>query len=295
MIDPVALQIDALVAEIRADYRRAYGRLEPDYPDIAAWAAGMALENIGNGDALYHTVEHTALVTLVGLDILRGKHVRDGGVSPRNWLTMVVSLLCHDIGYVRGLCAGDRDGWYATGRGDEVVELGHGITDASMAPYHIDRGKQFVRARFGHTPVLDVEVVCRNIERTRFPVPHDDDHRDTGDDPGLVRAADLIGQLADPRYINKLPALYYEFEELGHNRRLGYQSPEDLARGYPRFFWDVVSPYITDGLRSLRATQRGRQWIANLYANVFKVEHNVVDHGGTLMSTAPAPLPPPTR
>ncbi len=293
MIDPVKLQADALITEIRANYDRTYGRLNPDYPDIAVWATNMALEIIGNGDALYHTVEHTVMVTLVGLDIIRGKHLRVGGVSPRNWLDFVVSLLCHDIGYVRGICPGDTGERYSTGRGDETIRLGVGITDASMAPYHIDRGKLFVKARFGPTPVLDEHTISRNLERTRFPVPQTGDHKATDDDPGLVRAADLIGQLADPRYINKLPALFYEFEELGQNMRLGYASPDDLARGYPRFFWEVVSPYITDGLRYLRATQRGRQWIANLYANVFMVEHDVVDHGGTVMSVGPSAILPP--
>lgn len=290
MIDPVKLQTDALIAEIRENYDRTYGALNPDYPSIAAWAAGMALEIIGNGDALYHTVEHTVMVTMVGLDIVRGKHLRAGGVSPRNWLDFVISLLCHDIGYVRGICPGDKDGRYATGKGDETVALGVGVTDASMAPYHVDRGKMFVKARFGPTPVLDEATISRNLERTRFPVPQDGDHRATDDDPGLVRAADLIGQLADPRYINKLPALFYEFEELGQNQVLGYGCPDDLARGYPSFFWHVVSPYIGDGLRYLRATQRGRQWIANLYANVFMVEHDVVDHGGTVMSVGPSAL-----
>jgi hypothetical protein len=38
-------------------------------------------------------------------------------------------------------------------------------------------------------------------------------------------------------------------------------------------FWQMVQPYIVDGLRYLRVTQEGRQWVANLYANVFFTEH----------------------
>jgi hypothetical protein len=45
----------------------------------------------------------------------------------------------------------------------------------------------------------------------------------------LVRAADLIGQLGDPHYLRKVNALYYEFEEVGMNRQLGYTSPADLT------------------------------------------------------------------
>jgi hypothetical protein len=35
-----------------------------------------------------------------------------------------------------------------------------------------------------------------------------------------------------------------------------------------------VTPYIVDGLRYLRVTQEGKQWIANLYAHVSAKEHH---------------------
>jgi len=88
-----------------------------------------------------------------------------------------------------------------------------------------------------------------------------------------LRAADLIGQLADPFYARKLNALFYEFEEIGCNARLGYASPADLADQYPHFFWSKVEPFIGDALSYLELTVEGRQWIANLYCNVFEVEH----------------------
>ena len=91
--------------------------------------------------------------------------------------------------------------------------------------------------------------------------------------PGLVRAADLIGQLADPNYLRKQTALYYEFLETGTAQRLGFTTPADLAEGYVKFFWDTVEPFIGQGLRYLQLTPHGRQWIANLYAQVFTVEH----------------------
>ncbi len=50
---------------------------------------------------------------------------------------------------------------------------------------------------------------------TRFPVPSGDDYQDCESEPGLVRAADLIGQLADPFYRRKVNALYQEFVETG--------------------------------------------------------------------------------
>jgi len=274
MFNPTELLIDTFVERLQQDYRRAYGVLEPSYPGMIAWAGRMALENIANSDALYHDVEHTIMVTLVGQEILKGKHLREGGVSPRDWLHFMLSLLCHDIGYVRGVCRDDHDGAYVTGMEGQRVTLSPGASDAALTPYHIDRGKHFVRERFGGHAIIDAEVIAANIERTRFPVPDDSDHHGTDDYPGLVRAADLIGQLASPSHLRKLPALFYEFEETGVNARLGYKNPDDLRTGYPTFFWKVVTPYIQDGLRHLRITQTGKQWVANLHAHVFAVEHD---------------------
>ena len=64
-------------------------------------------------------------------------------------------------------------------------------------------------------------MIASNIENTRFPVPHADDPKAMADFPGLVRAADLIGQLADPNYLRKLPNLFYEFEETGEANSAG--------------------------------------------------------------------------
>lgn len=275
MFNSTALLIDAFVEQVQAGYHRTYGGYKPDYADIIAWAAGMALENIANSDALYHNVEHTILVTLVGQEILRGKHIREGGVSCEDWLHYIISLLCHDIGYVKGVCRQDRDSdrLYATGRDGMRVSLSPGATDASLTPYHVDRGKLFIQERFGGHKLIDAEAIKRNIELTRFPVPAGEDHQDTRYYAGLVRSADLIGQLSDPRYLQKIGALFYEFEETGANQSLGYRNPGDLRNNYPKFYWNGVYPFIKPALDYLNLTQQGKQIVANLYANVFKVEH----------------------
>ncbi|HAZ43070.1 MAG TPA: metal-dependent phosphohydrolase [Cyanobacteria bacterium UBA11369] len=275
MFNPTQLLIDHFVSQLREGYTRTYGGWKPDYADILSWAGNMALENIANSDALYHNVEHTILVTLVGQEILRGKHIREGGVSCEDWLHYIISLLCHDIGYIKGVCRQDREaeGLYATGINGTMAKLPPGASDASLTPYHVDRGKLFISERFGGHKLIDAEVIKANIELTRFPVPKDEDHQDTTHYPGLVRAADLIGQLSDPRYLKKVGALYYEFEETGVNKGLGYRHPGDLRQNYAKFFWNVVYFYIKDALYYLELTQQGKQIIANLYSNVFVIEH----------------------
>ncbi|MBW4680172.1 MAG: metal-dependent phosphohydrolase [Microcoleus vaginatus WJT46-NPBG5] len=277
MFNATELLIDTFVDKLRDGYRRTYGGYRPDYEDIIAWAGGMALENIANSDALYHNVEHTIMVALVGQELLRGKHIREGGVSCEDWLHFIISLVCHDIGYVKGVCRQDQDGVYATGQDGTMVSLPPGSSDAGLTPYHVDRAKLFIDERFGGHKLIDSEVIKRNIELTRFPVPKKEDHQDTINYPGLVRAADLIGQLSDPRYLKKISALFYEFEETGTNKYLGYNHPGHLRKNYPKFYWNGVHPYVKDALHYLSLTQQGKQVIANLYSNVFVVEHEKLD------------------
>ena len=279
MFNATELLINDFVNRLIEGYRHTYGGFKSDYGEIIAWVADMALENIANSDALYHNVEHTILVTLVGQEILRGKHIREGGVSCEHWLHFHIALLCHDIGYVKGVCLQDRTdlGLYATGICNTKINLPRGATDAALTPYHVDRGKMFVEERFGSHRLIDADLVKRNIELTRFPVPRDEDYQDTVNYPGLVRAADLIGQLSDPRYLQKVSGLFYEFEETGQNQVLGYRNPADLREGYPKFYWNVVYRYVKDAIGYLELTQQGKQIVANLSANVFRVEHSEVE------------------
>ena len=95
------------------------------------------------------------------------------------------------------------------------------------------------------------------------------------DDASILRAADFIGQLGDPNYLRKANALYYEFEEVGMNRQLGYDSPADIVNRYPQFYWNSVAPHIQTEIGYLNKTEIGRQWIANLYSNVFRAERDI--------------------
>jgi hypothetical protein len=153
------------------------------------------------------------------------------------------------------------------------VQIPPGGTDAFLTPYHVERGKLFVQWRFHNHPLIDPQIITNNIENTRFPVPADSDSAQGSDWPGLVRAADLIGQLADPDYIRKLPALFQEFDETGANKQLGNKTADDLREKYPSFYWNFVSNHVQQGIEYLKVTRVGRKWLASLYSTIFAVEH----------------------
>ena len=219
------------------------------------------------------------MVTMVGTEILRGKILIEGSVTSNQWVHFIISLLNHDIGYVRGICRADRNGRYAINSEYDTIAPAPGSTDAALTPYHVDRAQIYISERFESEPRIDTTIICENIERTRFPVPTEEDHQETSDFPGLIRAADLIGQLGDPQYHRKISALFQEFKGTGQAAKMGYTTAADLREGYPSFFWEVVSPFITDGIRMLRRTQEGQKWVANLYANVFTEEHEAPAYG----------------
>jgi hypothetical protein len=219
MLNPTLVMAEALGDHLEDYYRQTFGPEEPTYPGKLNLAARMALEVIANSDALYHDLQHTMLVTLVGQEILRGRHL-ESRLAPDDWLHFTVATLCHDIGYIRGVCSGDTATSFVIDDAGNRVSPPRGASDAFLTPYHVDRGKIFVRERCGPVPFLDEERVAKAIELTRFPIPDDDDHRETNTEAGLVRAADLIGQLADPNYLQKLTALYYEFVKPAPPRNL---------------------------------------------------------------------------
>jgi hypothetical protein len=266
------LAAEALGSYLADHMNRRFGSTEASLAELIPSAARLALDCIGNSDALYHNVEHTMLVTLVGYDIVRGRALLMPTL-PGDFAHIIVACLFHDIGYVRGVLQGDdADGYVINAKGDKV-KLPRGSSDAALLPYHVDRSKIFVMDRMEMSRLLDASRIARAIEYTRFPASHHDDK--DSEEGLLVRAADLIGQLGDPHYLRKANALYHEFEEVGMNKQLGYASPADLTDLYPQFYWNSISSNIQTAIRYLNVTSSGRQWIANLYSNVFRAEREL--------------------
>ena len=264
------LAADALEELLGSFMRHVYGSSQA-YRELVLAAARIALECIGNSDALYHNVEHTLLVTLAGHDILRGRALH-AHITVTDYAHVIIACLTHDIGYVRGLLKeDDADGFVIDASGRKVT-LPRGSSDASLMPYHVDRSKLYVIERIEGIAELDELRIAHAIEGTRFP-PSEGQQYD--EEASILRAADFIGQLGDPNYIRKANALYHEFEEVGMNRQLGYASPADIVDSYPQFYWNSVAPHIQTAIRYLNMTSRGRQWVANLYSNVFRAEREI--------------------
>lgn len=273
MFNPGSILIQAFIDRLKTAYYDSFGLLQPEYPSIIAFVTRLTLENLSNCDAPYHNFEHTVLVTDVGQTILKGKHMSTGELTPQEWLQATIAMLCHDIGYVRGICQGDTDTDFIIDEDGNTVQLERGATDAALLPYHVNRSKLFVKQWFSNKTHIDTDAICAMIELTRFPIPAGDAYKETNTLPGLVRAADLIGQMGDVHYLRKSAALYAEFVESGEAEQHHYASAADLRENYPTFFWNTVSPLIQHAIGYLEKTHEGKLWLANLYSHVFTQEH----------------------
>ncbi len=273
MITVPELASEALGNFLADHMSRRFGATHADLTELIPSVARLALECIGNSDALYHNVEHTMLVTLAGYDIMKGRALLTP-TQPSDIAHLIVACLMHDIGYVRGILKDDSEDGYVIDDKGGRMKLPRGSSDAALTAHHVNRSKLFVMERLSRVELLDAARIARAIEYTRFPAAHEPE--DPPSEEGLLlRAADLIGQLGDPHYLRKANALYQEFEEIGLNRQLGYTSPADVTDLYPQFYWKSISPHIQSAIRYLNVTSSGRQWIASLYANVFRAERDL--------------------
>src|SRR5262245_61731451 len=235
------LAAEALGSYIAEHMGRRFGSTDASLIELVQSAARLSLDCIGNSDALYHNVEHTMLVTLVGYDSLKGRRLFVE-TNASDVAHIIFACLFHDIGYVRGILNGDSIEDYVVDAKRNRAKLPRGSSDAALTPWHVDRSKLFVLDRFAENKLLDAARIANAIECTRFP-PAGGIVNDDNEEGMLVHAADLIGQLGDPHYLRKANALYYEFEEIGMNRQLGYASPADLTDLYPILLEQRVTSY----------------------------------------------------
>src|SRR5271163_838594 len=168
MITLPQLAAEALGSFLAADMKDRFGRSHARLAELIPYAARLTLECIGNSDALYHNVEHTMLITLAGHDIFKGRALLTDS-TPDDYSNFIVACLAHDIGYVRGIVKGDGSDGLVIDASGEKVRLPRGSSDASLAPYHVERSKLFVLDRLADIEELDGPRIAGAIEHTRFP------------------------------------------------------------------------------------------------------------------------------
>src|SRR5271168_3054556 len=163
MITVPELAADALGKFLANYMRRRFGSSQAHLVELVPSITRIAIECIGNSDALYHNVEHTMLVTLAGHDILRGRALHSN-MPAEDYAHVIIACLTHDIGYVRGLFRDDdADGFVIDEAGGKVT-LPRGSSDAGLMPHHVDRSKLYVMQRIEGIAALNKQRIADAIE-----------------------------------------------------------------------------------------------------------------------------------
>lgn len=146
---------------------------------------------------LYHNRSHINEVVLCAARLLHGMHLAGVGFDADHIDATLLGAMMHDIGYLM--------------TADEASGTGAQFTDT-----HVLRGVEFVRMHLGDLPQNVLDATTNAILLT-------DHRRDIGEiefaDPRQKRAAqatataDLIGQMANREYLERLLLLFFEFEE----------------------------------------------------------------------------------
>lgn len=168
-------------------------------------------------NAAYHDLTHTLTTTLATARLLHGMHIERRALPPRTVELGLAAALLHDTGYI--MAEGDHEG-----------------TGAKYTFTHVQRSINFLREAFRHegrTP--DADDAAAIVRATDLAVRFDDipfSSPDQRDAACAVATADLLAQLGDELYPEKLADLFEEFREAGMQ---GYDEPYDLVRATADF------------------------------------------------------------
>jgi len=171
----------------------------------------------------YHNLEHTCAVTLATTRLIHGLHVQGQTLSARIIKLGLIGALFHDTGLIQ--TEDEREGTgakYTIGHEERSIEL--------MSKYLANNG-------FTAEDISD----CRHIiMSTILTLPladipfRSDEIRTMG---RIIGSADLIAQMADRNYLEKLPLLFLEFEEA---KMPGFETPLALFKNTEEFYHSVV-------------------------------------------------------
>lgn len=147
----------------------------------------------------YHDMTHTLSVLLATARLLHGVHLSRSPISKRGMELALVCALFHDIGYI-------------------MTEDDSGGTGAKYTFTHVDRGIEFMKTYFAEhdRPNEDMRDAEAIIRTTDLATPVADIPYATGEVRLLAKIAgttDLLAQMSDELYPEKLGNLYAEFEE----------------------------------------------------------------------------------
>jgi len=182
----------------------------------------------------YHNLEHTCSVTLAAARLIHGLHVQGQVFSPRLVQLCLIGALFHDTGLIQT---------------EEEMEG----TGAQYTIGHEERSiafmKQYLTPKsFSQEDIRDCShiIMSTELSLSLAEIPFiSEEVRTMGK---VLGSADLVAQMADRNYQEKLLLLFLEFEEAGMEE---FKSPLELFSKTEEFYRSVARKRLTDELEGV--------------------------------------------
>lgn len=250
--------IDATMAETRKIAARFLATSELDlfdqiFKDIDLLFRGQ-YPGYRSSNTKYHDFEHTISVVLATARLIHGCAEEGIEFQPRDILMTLIASLLHDVGLIQE--KDDKEGSgakYTVGHEERSITfLKEYLPGKDFAVEEIDTCANFIRCT----------ILSLLPEEVPFSSP---EHRNLG---YIVGTADLLAQMADRFYLEKLLLLYKEFEEA---RLPGFDSELELLQKTKAFFEIVAQKRLNDDLGGVCQHMRAhfKHWMsidADLYS-----------------------------
>ncbi|MBU1712540.1 MAG: hypothetical protein KKD47_05485 [Proteobacteria bacterium] len=198
MYDP-----DCVFDEVKAIVRMAY-------PDISLEPLNRVFKDVTDlfhgkypgyrhCNTKYHDLRHTSDAFLVMARLIHGAIIEKKKISGKNAILALIATLMHDVGYIQ--TENDLSG-----------------TGAKYTKVHVDRSIKFMKKYYAKNGFSKEQfkmcsdlLLCTGLhtktDEIKFSTP---EIEFLGK---MVGTADLVGQMSDRTYLEKLPFLFHEFRE----------------------------------------------------------------------------------
>ena len=186
-------------------------------------------------DTGYHDLEHTLQAYLAMARIISGLfREHPTAISEEFVVIGLISALGHDTGYIR--------------EKDDIEGNGGKYTQIHMNRSREFMGKYLSKLKCSPQQIQYVQniISCTGLKIDMLSIPFTSEmEKETG---YILGTADLIGQMSDPNYLDKLPKLYDEFNDGGV---LGYRSEKELIEKTPAFWENIVMKRLKEDFHSV--------------------------------------------
>jgi len=187
----------------------------------------------------YHDLEHTNLVALAVTRLMHGCFLKGHAFSYENLILGFAAALFHDTGLIQAESERHGSGAIFTLGHEErsVAVMGRYLAQKNFSPQTITDCAALIQCTILSVRPKDIPFRNKEIEMLGK----------------MVGSADLLGQMADRCYLEKLLLLYKEFEEA---KLPGFDSELDLLQKTEAFYESVAQKRLTNDFSGVAASMR---------------------------------------